>query len=92
MDERVKYVFCRKLGLADRVVEGIEQAGLKCSVYDQVSCTVLMVLIIYGGNSEIGAHVWIDLDHFICLRNLLDRKQSKFEILFRKVVFSSIGR
>jgi len=26
----------RKLGLADRVVEGIEQAGLKCSVYDQV--------------------------------------------------------
>jgi len=26
----------RKLGLTDRVVEGVESAGLKCSVYDQV--------------------------------------------------------
>ncbi|XP_023323161.1 uncharacterized protein LOC111697370 [Eurytemora carolleeae] len=26
----------RKLGLVDRVVEGVESAGLKCSVYDKV--------------------------------------------------------
>ena len=27
--------FFRKLGLVDKVVEGIESAGLKCAVYDQ---------------------------------------------------------
>ena len=33
--QKLQDYFSRKLGLVDRVVEGVESEGLKCSVFDK---------------------------------------------------------
>ena len=52
--------------------------------------SVLIVILILDGNSEMGAHVWSNLGYQICLRHLYTSKVTNLKLFREKKLFSLI--